>query len=89
MDPRLEAVDQWLRTLETEFWLICVNLDGQQHRGEPTLYETVTEARLAMLRKAYNRGVQDASPQRDFETDVERVHELNKRNREQANAKVS
>ena len=82
MDHQLEAVDQWLRALETEFWLICVNLDGQIHRGEAVPYASVTEARLAMLRKAYNRGVQDAQPPRDFDTDVERVHELNRQNRE-------
>lgn len=79
MEPVLEAADLWLRELEDRFTTEIVNHE-LGCTGYKYQYASATEARLAMLRAAYNRGVQDAHGPRDFDTDVQRVNELNRRN---------
>ncbi len=80
MDQISDAAEAWLRLLHEEFGY---ELGNQAIQSEHVKYPSATAAELAMLRKAYLRGRQDAQldavPQLDFQHDVERVNAVNRK----------
>lgn len=81
MDVISDAAELWLGMLEDEFWCEIANhAIGSKH----VKYPSGTEARRAMLRKAYLKGAADARTQigvdesSDFDRDIAKVIATNR-----------
>lgn len=74
--PISDGADIWLRMLDREFECELLNHNiGSEH----VKYATASDARMAMLRQAYQRGVEDATAPAPttFEEDAARVEAVN------------
>lgn len=83
MERLSDAAELWIRLTEDHFWVIIANLELHAQDGttadHPSPYASASEARRAMLRLAYLKGQADLQPPADFDADVKRVEDSNRR----------